>query len=98
MTSVWSVLAAMFLAMFVAAGFVVLSVAYATHVYASDYAGLIAGTGAGSWSLVVAIVMPVFGRLFDTHQHATAFWIATAIPAAGYIGWRCLSLRVEPSR
>jgi ACS family hexuronate transporter-like MFS transporter len=98
MTSVWSVLAAMFLAMFVAAGFVVLSVAYATHIYASGYAGLIAGTGAGSWSLAVAIVMPVFGRLFDTHQHAMAFWIATEIPVAGYAGWRWLSLRAEPSR
>jgi ACS family hexuronate transporter-like MFS transporter len=91
MASVWAVMGLMFLAMFVSAGFVVLAIAYATHVYASDYAGLIAGTGAGSWSLAVAIAMPLFGRLFDTQQHATAFWIATAIPAVGYCGWRWLS-------
>jgi len=98
LAAVQAVMAAMFLAMFVAAGFVVLSVAYATHVYASEHAGLIAGTGAGSWSLAVAIVMPLFGRLFDLHRYPDAFWIATAIPIAGYAGWRCLSLRAEPPR
>jgi ACS family hexuronate transporter-like MFS transporter len=98
LAAVQAVMAAMFLAMFVAAGFVVLSVAYATHVYASEHAGLIAGTGAGSWSLAVAIVMPLFGRLFDLHRYPAAFWIATAIPIAGYAGWRWLSLRAEPPR
>jgi len=97
MTSVAAVLAAMFLAMFVASGFVVLSVAYATHIYSDDHAGLIAGTGAGSWSLLVALVMPVFGRIFDLHQYAQAFWIAAAVPVAGYAGWLWLSrLRREP--
>ena len=47
MTNVWGVLGAMFLAMFVAAGFVVLSVAYATHVYASEHAGLDRGCRSG---------------------------------------------------
>ncbi len=81
----------MFLAMFVASGFVVLAVAYATRVYSSDNAGLIAGAGAGSWSAVVALVMPYFGRLFDQHRYSTAFWIATAIPVAGYGLWITLS-------
>ncbi len=98
MANVWCVLAAMFLAMFVAAGFVVLAVAYATHVYASDHAGLIAGTGAGSWSLLVAIMMPLFGRLFDLHRYDDAFWIAAAIPPAGYAGWRWLSRPTAASR
>jgi ACS family hexuronate transporter-like MFS transporter len=84
---VTAVLAEMFLAMFVSSGFVVLSVAYATHVYSPQHAGLIAGTGAGSWSLMVALMMPVFGRLFDQHQYARPFWIATAIPVLGYFGW-----------
>jgi ACS family hexuronate transporter-like MFS transporter len=89
-----TVLAVLFLAMFVAAGFVVISVAYATHVYSSDHAGLIAGTGAGSWSLMVAIAMPYFGRLFDLHRYAEAFPIAAAVPVLGYLGWRLLSARV----
>ena len=81
----------MFLAMFVASGFVVLSVAYAGSVYASDHAGLIAGVGAGSWSAAVAIVMPFFGRLFDVHSYTAAFWIATVIPICGFAGWLVLS-------
>jgi ACS family hexuronate transporter-like MFS transporter len=85
-----AVMAAMFLAMFVASGFVVLSVGYATHVYSADHAGLIAGAGAGSWSLMVALTMPLFGRLFDQHRYSAAFLIATAIPIAGYLGWLCL--------
>lgn len=89
--NVAAVMAALFLAMFVSAGFVVLSVAYATHVYAADHAGLIAGTGAGSWSLAVAVAMPFFGRLFDLHRYPVAFWVAAAIPVAGYAGWRTLS-------
>jgi ACS family hexuronate transporter-like MFS transporter len=91
----WGGLGLMFLAMFVSAGFVVLAVAYATHVYADGSAGLIAGTGAGSWSLLVALTMPLFGRLFDQHRHAAAFWIAAGVPMLGYFGWRCLSRRAE---
>ena len=35
--------------------------------------GLIAGVGAGSWSAVVALVMPIFGRLFDEARYDDAF-------------------------
>jgi MFS transporter, ACS family, hexuronate transporter len=89
--SVALVMIGLFLAMFVSAGFVVLSVGYATHVYAAEHAGLIAGIGAGSWSLAVAILMPLFGRLFDHHRHEAAFWVAGAFPIAGYAAWRWLS-------
>jgi ACS family hexuronate transporter-like MFS transporter len=87
------VLLLMFLEMFVAAGFIQLSVAYATSVYSGDHAGLIAGVGAGSWSAVVAVAMPLFGRLFDQHRYAEAFWIVTAVPVAGWAGWLTLRRR-----
>jgi ACS family hexuronate transporter-like MFS transporter len=93
MAGVWPVLLLMFVAMFVSAGFVVLAVAYAGSVYAANHAGLIAGIGAGSWSAVVAVLMPLFGRLFDQRQYSTAIWIAAAIPMAGFFGW--LALRGE---
>jgi len=83
----------LFLAMFVASGFVVLSVAYATHIYSHEHAGLLAGVGAGSWSALVAVIMPFFGRLFDQHRYSPAFVIAAAIPVAGYLGWNCLLFR-----
>jgi ACS family hexuronate transporter-like MFS transporter len=91
LSNVAAVMLGMFLAMFAASGFLVLSIAYATHVYSADHAGLIAGAGAGSWSAVVAVTMPLFGHLFDVHRYSAAFWIATAIPLAGYLGWLVLS-------
>ena len=86
-----AVMLEMYVAMFVAAGFVVLSVAYATHVYSSGHAGLIAGAGAGSWSLIVGLMMPFFGRLFDQRRFPEAFLIAAVVPIAGYVGWLWLS-------
>lgn len=85
------VLFLLFLAMFVASGFVVLAIAYAGTVYTTDHAGLIAGAGAGSWSGVVTLVMPWFGRLFDLQAYTTAFWIAASIPVLGFFGWLVLS-------
>jgi ACS family hexuronate transporter-like MFS transporter len=91
------VLFLMWLAMFVAAGFIVLSIAYASSVYTADHAGLIAGLGAGSWSAIVALVMPYFGWLFDLHAYPTAFRTAAAIPVLGFFGWLVLSREASPS-
>jgi ACS family hexuronate transporter-like MFS transporter len=93
MKSTAAVLLTMFLAMFVAAGFIILSVAWATRVYSAGHAGLIAGVGAGAWGAAVAVVMPIFGRLFDQNRYTESFLIATVIPVAGYLGWRWLSGR-----
>jgi ACS family hexuronate transporter-like MFS transporter len=81
-----------FFSMFVAAGVVILAIAYATDEFSGRHAGFIAGVGAGSWSALVAVVMPVFGRLFDASAYSAAFAVAAAFPIAGYAGWRALSL------
>ena len=86
----------LFFAMFVAAGFVIVSIAYATDVFSSGYSGLIAGAGAGSWSAVVALAMPVFGRLFDERRFDAAFAVAAAFPVAGYALWLLLAARRRP--
>jgi hypothetical protein len=80
-------MAQLFFAMFVAAGFLILPIAYATHVYSRAHSGLIAGLGAGAWSAAVAVIMPVFGRLFDLHRTGTAFVLAAVFPIAGYLAW-----------
>lgn len=80
-------LAALFFAMFIAAGFLILPIAYATHVYSTAYSGLIAGLGAGAWSAMVAVAMPVFGRLFDLHRINEAFLLAALFPVAGFAAW-----------
>ena len=86
----------LFLAMFVTAGFVIIAVSYATSVFTTEHAGFIAGLGAGSWGGIVALFMPFIGRLFDQHNYALAFQLATVIPIIGYFGWLYTS-RPRPS-
>jgi MFS transporter, ACS family, hexuronate transporter len=74
-------------AMFVGAGFLILSIAYANEVFTTESSGLIAGLGAGSWSGAVAVFMPFMGRLFDAREYNAAFAIAAAVPVAGYLLW-----------
>ncbi|MDB4971303.1 MAG: major facilitator superfamily 1 [Myxococcales bacterium] len=81
------VMAELFLAMFVAAGFVIVAIAYATWAFSTRQSGFIAGVGAGSWSAVVALTMPLFGRLFDAHDYRQAFLIATVVPFGGSVVW-----------
>jgi len=82
--------------MFASSGFVVLSITYANGVYSSDHAGLIAGVGAGSWSALVAVTMPYFGKLFDFQQYAAAFWVAACFPLLGFVGWVLLARESAP--
>jgi ACS family hexuronate transporter-like MFS transporter len=84
-------LAMMFFAMFITAGFIIGAVAYATRRFSIDHAGFIAGLGAGSWSLVVALAMPGVGRLFDLHRYDAAFLIAALFPVVGCAVWAMLS-------
>ena len=90
---VWMLMLELFFAMFIAAGFVIISVAYATDALPPGHAGLIAGMGAGSWSALVALVMPVFGRLFDLRRYDLAFVMAAIFPLLGYLCWRLLAQR-----
>jgi ACS family hexuronate transporter-like MFS transporter len=86
-------LAMMFFAMFVTSGFIIGAVAYATHHFSIDHAGFVAGLGAGSWSLVIALVMPGVGRLFDLHRYDIAFALAALFPIAGCAMWIVCSRR-----
>jgi MFS transporter, ACS family, hexuronate transporter len=89
------VLGEMFLAMFALAGFVVLSVAYATRAFPPGHSGFLAGIGAGSWGAIVGLTSPYLGHLFDQLQYANAFRIATIFPIAGYILWWFISSSVQ---
>jgi ACS family hexuronate transporter-like MFS transporter len=78
------------LATFAAAGFVIVGLTYAARVFSERDAGLVAGIGAGSWSAVVALLMPAFGHLFDRHEHGIAFAVAAATPIVGVVAWGAL--------
>jgi ACS family hexuronate transporter-like MFS transporter len=80
-------LAVFVLATFAASGFVIVALAYAGRVFTLRDSGLIAGTGAGSWSAVVAVSMPYFGHLFDRRAYPTAFALAASVPIAGLLVW-----------
>ncbi len=84
-------IALMCLAMFAASGFIILPVAYATRVFSSAHAGLIAGLCAGAWSGAVALIMPVFGRFFDRGRFDLGFVLAAALPPVGYLAWAVLA-------
>ncbi len=91
-------LAMMFFAMFITAGFIIGAVAYGTHHFSTDHAGFIAGLGAGSWSLAVALAMPWVGRLFDLHRYGEAFALAALFPVAGCAAWVWCSARPSLNR
>jgi ACS family hexuronate transporter-like MFS transporter len=87
------VMCQMFLAMFVAGGFIILTVGYATHVYSTAHSGLIAGLGAGAWSAGVAVAMPLFGKLIDMQRWDVAFLLAAVLPAVGHVFWLWVNRR-----
>jgi MFS transporter, ACS family, hexuronate transporter len=82
------VLALLFWAMFVAAGFVIVSLTEATRSYGDAHAAYLAGLGAGSWSGLVMLVMPVLGRLIDRADFRGAYAIAAVAPVVGAVLWR----------
>lgn len=86
-----AVLALMFWTMFVASGFVVVSLRAATLSYPKEQTALVAGIGAGSWSAIVAVVLPWLGRLFDQQAFGEAFLAVALIPVLGTALWAVLT-------
>lgn len=83
-------MALLFLATFVAAGFIIVGIAYATRIFSAAHAGFLGGAGAGAWSAVVALTMPLFGRMLDRHAYTQAFALAAALPLVGAVAWSVL--------
>jgi ACS family hexuronate transporter-like MFS transporter len=81
------VLAVMFWAMFVASGFVVVALRTSAMEYPREQTGLVAGIGAGSWSALVAMVLPSIGHMFDLKHYANAFLFVGMVPVLGTICW-----------
>jgi ACS family hexuronate transporter-like MFS transporter len=89
--SSWLVLTLMFWSMFVAAGFVVVSLRTGALAYPKEQTGLVAGIGAGSWSAVVALVLPRLGSMFDAKHYSHAFLVVALVPLAGTVLWWLLT-------
>jgi ACS family hexuronate transporter-like MFS transporter len=86
-----AVLGLLFWSMFTASGFVVGSLRTSALAYPREQTGLVAGIGAGSWSLIVAMVLPSLGRMFDRHHYANAFLFVGMVPVIGVLCWQALT-------
>lgn len=82
-----AVMAHFFLAMFVAAAFQILPLIYGTQIFSRTYAGYLGGVASGSYGAGLALLMPLFGKLFDARQYNIAFALAALCPVLGYACW-----------
>jgi ACS family hexuronate transporter-like MFS transporter len=79
-----AVLALMFLQMFVSAGFVIVSLSEVTQRSSERHSAYLSGIAGGAWSGLLALVMPVIGKLFDRSNYTAAYELATLAPILGW--------------
>jgi ACS family hexuronate transporter-like MFS transporter len=89
------VLAQFFAAMFVASAFQVLVISWGAEVFAPEHAGFVAGVASGAYGAGLALLMPLFGRLFDAQRYGLAFALAALCPVLGYSCFRLLGTRAH---
>ena len=90
-----AVLALFFWGMFIAVGFITLSLHVAARVYPKDQTGLVAGIGSGAWGAVLALLLLVYGRWFDRHWYEAAFVSASLVPVLGTAMWLWLTAKTS---
>jgi MFS transporter, ACS family, hexuronate transporter len=86
-----AVMAHLFFAMFVASAFQILPLIYGTEVFSRDYAGYLGGVASGAYGAGLALLMPLFGKLFDLRDYNLAFTLAALCPVVGYLCWKTIS-------
>jgi ACS family hexuronate transporter-like MFS transporter len=99
MTGSWIIAVALFFwAMFIADGFVVMSLRVGARLYPHGQAGLVAGIGSGSWAAVQAVVLPVYGRWFNQRWYGAVFLSMSLLPVVGTSLWMWLSRNVKKEK
>jgi ACS family hexuronate transporter-like MFS transporter len=93
--SLVAVLALLFWATFIADGFVVMSLRVGTRIYPKDRTAMVAGIGSGSWGVVQAMVLPVYGRFVDLQWYSVIFISMSLLPVVGTALWFWLSGKDE---
>jgi predicted MFS family arabinose efflux permease len=84
----WPVVLALFSwAMFIAVGFIVMSLHLGARAYARNQTGMVAGVGSAAWSAGVAIQMKIYGPWFDRHMYSEIFIVLSMIPILGTALW-----------
>jgi len=85
------VVAVFFWSMFVAAGFIVVALRAVARAYPAGHMAMVAGLGAGTWSALVAVLLPLLGRWFDQERYTETFLLVTFIPVVGTALWLWLT-------
>jgi MFS transporter, ACS family, hexuronate transporter len=80
-----------FWSMFVAAGFIVVALRAASRAYPAGQSSMVAGLGAGTWSALVAVLLPLLGRWFDQRRYTETFLLVTMVPVLGTALWLWLT-------
>jgi signal transduction histidine kinase len=78
--------------MFVADGFIVMGLHVGARVFSKDQAGMAAGIGGGAWSMVLAVILPVYGRWIDAQLYLPIFVTMSLLPLFGTLIFIWLSL------
>jgi MFS family permease len=83
-------MALFYVQMFVAGGFVVMSLADGMSVQAKENSGFLAGVAISSWALVTGVLTPVLGHFFDERMYGRGFWLVAWLPVAGVVTWKAM--------
>jgi ACS family hexuronate transporter-like MFS transporter len=92
------VVAFLFWSMFIADGFIVMGLHIGARVYPKHQVGMAGGIATGSWGAVLAVLLPIYGRLIDSKSFDAIFISMSLIPLAGTLIWLWLSLPWAKSR
>ena len=87
-----------FLQMFIAGGFVVLSLSDGMNAQPRQNSGLLAGFSISSWALITALLIPLLGRFFDRGEYPLSFWLVACLPVLGTILWKFLRSHCPSNR
>ncbi len=80
-----------FLQMFLAGGFVVLSLSDGITAQPKQNAGFLSGIAISAWALVTGLLMPLLGHLMDHNFYTATFWLVACLPPLGTLLWRMFS-------
>jgi len=63
----------------------------AARAYPAGQMAMVAGLGAGTWSALVAIMLPMLGRWFDQQRYTETFLLVMLVPVMGTSLWLWLT-------
>jgi ACS family hexuronate transporter-like MFS transporter len=73
--------------MFIAVGFIVVSLHVAARMYPRDETGKVAGIGSGAWSAILALLLIAYGPWVGRNLYAPIFVTLSFVPILGTLLW-----------